>query len=329
MWRTSGYQRKDGTSETVRRHADEDSLSREWYRPWPPDPTFSWSMRDNVNYQQTAALAILDLSARRAKDMLREFYQVGYNSWRKGIDEKPYAFVIPAAQPDRLRVVQMVSRLRDQHIEAGQLQADVTLDEGRFEAGDYLVRLDQPYRNFAVDVLQAQQFPGDQEQLPYDDVSWAYPVGFDVRAVRIEDERFKRVDAALLTENASATGSVSGAGPVYLLRDQGQESLLAARFRLAAFTVEIANAAFTLGKIDYPPGSWIVSAAKDAHHGQLHGAIEAVSQEHALDLHSTATVPDVSRHQAVLPRIGLWVPWADTVSQLGAISQPRAAGCIR
>ncbi len=302
----------NSTAETVLRHADENSLSREWYRPWPPDPTFVWSMRDNVNYQQTAALAILDLSARRAKDMLREFYRAGYNSWRKGIDEKPYAFVIPAAQPDRLRVVQMVNRLRDQQIEVGQLKTPVTLDEGRFDGGDYLVRLDQPYRNFALDVLQAQRFPEDSGQLPYDDVSWAYPVGFDVTAVRIEDERVKRIDAAMLTENASATGSVSGAGPVYLLRDQGQEALLAARFRLAAFTVEIANQAFTHGRINYPPGSWLVSAGKGAGADELDSAIEAVSQELALDFHSAAKVPDVPRHAAVLPRIGLWVPWADT-----------------
>src|SRR5499427_10590186 len=40
----------NASTETVVRHADEDSLTREWYRPWPPDPVFTWSMRDDVNY---------------------------------------------------------------------------------------------------------------------------------------------------------------------------------------------------------------------------------------------------------------------------------------
>lgn len=48
--------------------------------------------------------------------------------------------------------------------------------------------MDQPYRNFALDVLEPQRFPDDYEALPYDDVSWAYPVGFDVTAVRIGPE---------------------------------------------------------------------------------------------------------------------------------------------
>ena len=183
----------NATAETVTRHADEDSLTREWYRPWPPDPVFKWSMRDDVNYQETAALSILDWSARHASELLQDYYQTGYNSWRKGVDEKPYAYIVPADQPDRLRVAHMINRLRDQHIEVARLEKPTTLDEGRFAAGDYIVKLDQPYRNYAVDVLEPQHFPAEYEHLPYDDVSWAFPVGFNVSAVRIEDARVKQV----------------------------------------------------------------------------------------------------------------------------------------
>jgi len=302
----------NATAETVVRHADEDSLSREWYRPWPPDEVFRWSMRDNVNYQQTAALAILAWSAKHAKEMLRDFYQTGFNSWRKGIDEKPYAYVIPANQPDRLRVAQMVNRLRDQRIEVGVLPATLSLAEGDFERGDYIVRLDQPYRNFAVDVLDPQSFPDHYEQLPYDDVSWSYPVGFDVRAIRIEDERVKTVPSQLLAEDVRPTGAVRGHGPAYLLREQGQEALLAARFRLADFNVEIAEQSFTHTKVVYPPGSWLISASDEPSSRRLIAAVNAISEELALSFRSVPELPDVPRHQAVLPRIGLWVPWADT-----------------
>lgn len=302
----------NATAETVTRHADADSLTREWYRPWPPDPVFRWSMRDNVNYQQTGALAILDWSARHAKELLRDFYRTGYNSWQKGLTEKPWAYVIPAGQPDRLRVVQMINRLRDQRIEVGQLSADTALAEGRFERGDYIVRLDQPYRNFALDVLEPQRFPADYEQLPYDDVSWAYPVGFDVAAVRIEDERIRSAPVSPLEEDAVTRGEVQGKGPVYLMRDLGQESLLAARYRLAAFRVDIAEEAFSHGRLDYPPGSWIVTAAGEPSSAELGKTVTAVAEELALDFQSARTVPEVASHEALLPRLGLWVPWADT-----------------
>ncbi|MEX2122619.1 MAG: M14 family zinc carboxypeptidase [Woeseia sp.] len=303
----------NATAETVVRQLDPDSLSREWYRPWPPDATFRWSMRDNVNYQQTAALAILDWSAKHAKEMLRDFYRTGYNSWRKGAEEKPYAFVIPARQSDRLRVAQMVNRLRDQHIEVGTLSADVSVAEGEFERGDYLVRMDQPYRNYALDVLEPQHFPDNYEQLPYDDVSWAYPVGFDVTAVRIEDPRIRSAASEPLgTEDVAPHGSVDGRGPMYLLSDHGQESLLVARFRLADFTVEIAEREFTQGRIDYPRGSWIVSAEGEQSSSDLREAVSASSHDLALDFRSVGKAPDVPRHEALIPRLGLWVPWADT-----------------
>jgi hypothetical protein len=302
----------NATAETVTRHADADSLTREWYRPWPPDPVFRWSMRDNVNYQQTGALAILDWSARHAKELLRDFYRTSYNSWQKGLTEKPRAYVIPAEQPDRLRVVQMVNRLRDQRIEVGQLSADIALAEGSFERGDYIVRLDQPYRNFAVDVLEPQRFPADYEQLPYDDVSWAYPVGFDVAAVRIEDERIRSATVSPLEEDAVTRGKVQGKGPVYLMRDLGQESLLAARYRLAAFRVDIAEETFSHGKLDYPPGSWIITAAGDSSEAELAAAVAELASDLALDFQSARAMPEVARHTALLPRLGLWVPWADT-----------------
>lgn len=302
----------NSTAETVTRHADEGSLTREWYRPFPPDPVFQWSMRDNVNYQQTGALAILSWSAKHARELLQGFYQTGYNSWQKGLREKPYAYVIPANQPDRRRVTQMINRLRNQRIEVGTLSADTRLDEGDFSGGDFIVHMDQPYRNFALDVLEPQYFPSETEHLPYDDMSWAYPVGFGVQAVRIEDERVKQTASELLQENAKARGTVDGRGPIYLLREQGQESLLAARFRLSESTVVIAEQAFTAGKINYPAGSWIIAAGPGQSADDLANDVEALSNELALDFRSVGRQPEVPGHSSPVPRLGVWVPWADT-----------------
>ena len=47
----------------------------------------TWSARDNLNYQETAALAALDYSAGNAKSMLRNFYKKGWDSWQKGLNE--------------------------------------------------------------------------------------------------------------------------------------------------------------------------------------------------------------------------------------------------
>ena len=61
-----------------------------------------------------------------------------------------------------------------------------------------------------------------------------------------------------LTEAPHPQGQATGEGPVYVLKDTGQEALLEARYRLARFRVAIAERPFTLNGVEYPPGSWIL-----------------------------------------------------------------------
>ena len=71
----------------------------------------------------------------------------------------------------------MVGRLLGQHIEVGRAQAALKLKDGDYPAGTYVVRLDQPYRNYAVDLLTPQRYPKDGSE-PYDDVSWELPAHY-------------------------------------------------------------------------------------------------------------------------------------------------------
>ena len=299
----------NATAETVERVLEPAEVSKEWFRPWPAPSRFEWSMRDSVNYTETGLLAILDYTAVNASEMLRDFYRTGFKSWQRGVAGDPFAFVIPAEQPDRRRVAQMVNLLRRQGIEVARSKTGLTLDEGGFPAGTFVVRLDQPYRNYAVDLLLPQDFRFAAGQLPYDDVSWALPVHYGVETIRVDDRRVLEVDLELVKADVAATGRVDGHGPVFLLRDTGQEALLEARYRLEGFAVEITERAFRVGARDYPAGTWIL-----APQAGLDEALAPVAEELALDVDSTPTVPDVPRHDAPAPRIGVWVPWADTDS---------------
>ena len=97
-----------------------------------PHDKFSWSARDNVNYNETGALAALDYAAGNAQMLLHDFYVKGFHSWRKGAEEPPFAFIIPSDQGDPARVAQMVGRLMAQHIEVSRSEAPFTLEEGAF-----------------------------------------------------------------------------------------------------------------------------------------------------------------------------------------------------
>jgi hypothetical protein len=305
----------NGTAETVERilrpneerYAGRPVTSQEWYRPMPPPHKFMWSLRDNTNYMESGCLAALDYTAKNAKEMLRDFYRKGYNSWQKGVKGGPYAFAIAADQGDRRRVADMINLLMQHGIEAGKATAAFKVAEGEFPAGTYIVRLDQPYRSYAVDLLTPQVFPPDATFEPYDDVSWSLPVHYGLEAKRIDDAKIKDVALEALKPGFGTQGNVSGAGPVYLLKDTGQEGLLALRARLAAFKVEIAEKAFKSGDKDYPAGSWIMADQKG-----LADAVKRAAAELSLDFDSAAAVPDVAHHESKVPRLAVWHSWADT-----------------
>ncbi len=299
----------NGSAETMVRSLGPEDTSREWWRVLPP-PTgnFRWSARDNVNYNETGILAALNYSAENSRMLLRDFYTKGLHSWMSGREEPPYGFVIPADQGDPLRVAQLVERLQAQHIEVSRAEAPFSLREGRFAAGTYVVRADQPYRNYAVDLLTPQNYPKDGSE-PYDDISWELPAHYHLQVIASADPGVQQLPLAPLTAPPALHGVVQGAGPVYLLRDTGQESFLEARYRLAKFKIDIAERAFTADGSRYPAGSWIIPAQPG-----LGSALQAVAADLDLDIDGTRTAPDVPRHSAPVPRLGLWVPWADTDS---------------
>jgi hypothetical protein len=240
--------------------------------------------------------------------LLRNFYTKSLHSVRNGLDEPPYAFVIPADQGDPMRVAQLVARLQSQHIEVSRTDAPLTLKEGTFPTGTYVVQLGQPYRNYAVDLLLPQKYPKDGGE-PYDDISWELPAYFHLDVIPIADESVRGMKLPLLTDAPRPQGLVAGSGPVYLLKDTGQEGLLEARYRLARYKVDIAERSFVLDGVTYPAGSWIFPAQNG-----IAAALRDVADHLGLNFAGAAAAPQVAHHSAKIPRLGLWVPWADTDS---------------
>jgi hypothetical protein len=299
----------NGSAETMRSvQPDADDTSTvQWYRPSPaPKQPILWSARDNVNYNETAILAALDDSAQQSKALLKNFYLKGLHSYQKGLEEAPYGFVIPDGQGDPTRVAQLVARLVSLGIEVHRATAALVLKESTWPAGTYVVRLDQPYRNYAVDLLSAQHYPKDAPEA-YDDISWSFPAHYHLAVIPTADPQVRAAQLAALTDAPQAAGSVAGSGPIFLLPDTGQEGLLEARYKLAKFGVAIAERAFSDGGSDYPAGSWILTAQPG-----LAAAVHQVATSLGLSFSSTGAVPQVARHDAPVPRLGVWIPWADT-----------------
>ena len=308
----------NATAETVERVIDGERnrytgravTEADWYRMVPPPKKLKWSLRNNTNFMQTGVLAALQYTARNSHEMLRNFWRRGSNAVRKGASEKPYAIAIPEKQDDKRRLARLVNLLRDHAIEVSRAPEAFKVKEGDYPAGTYLVRLDQPYRGFALDLLLPQKYPADKAPYDaYDDVAWALPVSLGVEVKAIEDEAVRQVKLEPVTTPVVYRAAVPGDAAFYLVRDSGQEALLAARVRLAGFKVEAAEKSFSAGGKDYPAGSWIVTGQTG-----LRSALESVAAELAIEADGVSSAPDVKRHPVDLPRLAVLQTWADTQS---------------
>jgi hypothetical protein len=307
----------NGTAETVERELDSDRrwtgrpvTEPDWYRMVPPPKKLKWSLRNNTNYMETGVLAALQYAASNRDEMLQNFWRRGVNAVKKGESDKPFAVVIPEKQDDRRRLARLVNLLREHRIEVARATEPFKVAEGEFPAGSYVVRMDQPYRGFALDLLLPQKYPAEKARYDaYDDVAWALPVSLGIEARPIGDPAVRGVALAPVTEPVAYKGRLAGEGRVYLVRDTGQEALLAARVRLAGFKVEAAEKRFSAEGSDYPAGSWIVPAQTG-----VRSALENVASELAIDVDSAASTPDVKRHAVDLPRLAVLQAWSDTQS---------------
>jgi len=308
----------NATAETVERTLDPEQerytgrpvTEADWYRMVPPPRKFKWSLRNNTNYMETAVLAALQYSSRNAPEMLRNFWRRGVSGVRRGQTEKPYAIAIPEKQDDPRRLARLVNLLREHGIEVSRATEAFKVKEGDFPAATFLVRMDQPYRGFALDLLTPQKYPADKAPYDaYDDVSWALPVSLGVEVKVIEDEAVRGVKAAPVSAVVEHKGHVASESAVYLVADTGQEALLAARVRLARFKVDAVEASFRSEGRDYPPGSWVMAAEAG-----LRPALEAVAAELGLEVTTAGSAPDVKRHTVDLPRLAVLQAWNDTQS---------------
>jgi len=282
----------------------QDQTGREWYRPSPPYKTVEWSMRNNTNYMETGVLTGLSMVAQNPRTIVENFYRKSRNSIEDGRKTAPYAFLIPGDQPDMTRAAILVNLLRLQGIEVGRLGAEARLKEGKFPAGSYIVKRDQPYGRLAKILLEKQTFP-DNRLRTYDDSAWTMGLMAHVKVTPSAD--LKALDvAATPVDEAKAEGAIGAAGaPAYAVLDHGSINMAVLRYRLKGEPVRIAEAAFKDGQTDVPAGSFLLD-------GKAYGTLKREVVPLGLTAVALKAKPSVASHEAALPRLAVYSTWGST-----------------
>src|SRR5215207_8788670 len=169
--------------------------------PWPGG---TWRLRDIIDYELIAAEALVKLASEQREDYVRSFVGMGRRAIETGATKAPYAFVIPAGQADAGAVERLVDVLRVGRVEVGQAKSSFSAGGKAYAAGSYVVRLDQPYRAHAKDLLEVQKFPrmeqwpGGPPERPYDVAGWTLPMQMGVNVVQIDQPL--TVETTLVTD---------------------------------------------------------------------------------------------------------------------------------
>ena len=100
---------------------------RAWFRPNPPLGTVKWSLRNNINYQQSGLLLALSDFADRRQHFLDQFYLLGKRSIAKATNEGPAAWVFDGAQKRQGQLTDLMNLLRMHGIEVQQSDAPFSI----------------------------------------------------------------------------------------------------------------------------------------------------------------------------------------------------------
>ncbi len=158
--------------------------SREWYRPNPPLPQIKWGPRNNVNMQQSALLFALQYVAKNKETLLENYYLKN----KRAVERGQGRGAVRLGDPRRAAAARRGGRSREPAAAAGGRGAHRERRRSRparcrSAAGDYVVRMDQPY-SMLVDALLGTQFFAPGNPNPYDDTGWTLPLLRNVKAHR-------------------------------------------------------------------------------------------------------------------------------------------------
>ena len=200
---------------TTERRVVRGTSDRAWYRQNPPLPEVQWSLRNNVNYQQSGVLLALNDMARNRERFLERFWTMGKRAVAKATNEGPAAWVIDGGQKRQGQVRDLVALLERHGIEVHTADEAFSLPTNwppakgekkpepvKFAKGSYVIRMDQPYSRLADTLLDVQYVRG--EERVYDDTGWTLGYLFNVEVKRVANPDVLKVKMRPNAGRASA-----------------------------------------------------------------------------------------------------------------------------
>ena len=287
---------------------------RDWFRPNPPLPWVKWSIRNNINMQQSAILFAMNYVANQKDRFLNNFYIKSKRSVAKAANEGPYAWVVPGDTPRPVEAADMVNLLRLMGIEVQTATKEFAFKDQKFPAGSYIVRMDQPYSRMA-DMLFDTQYYNVNDPRPYDDTGWTLGALRNVKTVRVTDKAVLEVPMVLLTSDAKVKGKIAGSASTagFVINHNADNTLATLRYKLKDVKIGAAEDSFKIGDQHFSAGSFIIKT--DGNPADVRQRLDAAVSELGLTAIAVDKLPEVKSHEIAAARIAIVHTWTNTQNE--------------
>jgi Zinc carboxypeptidase len=208
----------------------------EYPRPWLGG---TWKLKDIVDYEMIATIALLEAAADRRETLLHEIYDINAatidlgKKGELGFGDKDhaYAILIPVeGQHDANEVSELVEKLMLGGVEVSRAQADFTQDGTHYAAGTYVIPFTQVFARYAKDLIEKQTYPevhrapNAPAEAPYDVSAWSLGMQFGVKTVSAKTELPKDLKLARVTAKPAFILSAEKSGALTTFAYTGAES---------------------------------------------------------------------------------------------------------
>ena len=274
-----------------------------------------WTLKDIVEYDYSAARAVLTHAARMRENWLRNFYQIHKNGvTRSG---PPFAFLVPLDQRDVEAASQMMTVLRMGGVEVHRANAPFQADGCLYPEGTCIVYMAQPYGSFAKTLLEKQKYPEIREtpngplRTPYDAVAHTLPLLMGVKSVEVEKPFEVKAIKLEKIEKPKGKVDIQEEAFGYLWGHASNQDMVALnRLVKKGYKVFWAAEPFGSGGETYPAGTMIVQGSDG-----LVGDLESLADSLCVCFKGVKERPKIQVYDLKPVRIGLYKSWTASIDE--------------
>jgi len=272
----------------------------EYPRPWLGG---RWTLRDIVDYEMIATIALLETGADRRETILRQIYEVNRQTIEDGKKGPLSAILVPTErQHDAREAAHLVDKLQMGGVEIYRADAAFEADGTTYGAGTFVIPMTQVFARYAKDMLEKQTYPEVRRapnappEPPYDVTAWSLGLMLGVDTVFVKDPlpsmKMTKVEAA-----PKITGDVTGNGNRFAFDYKGPDTAIAIN-RLLKDGAHI--------NFDGPSRIAVTNVSR--------AKIESVSKDFGLsvkaaDARTKNAEPRTANGEIRAPRVAMYQPW--------------------